>query len=339
MDGESFFLSHDAWALRKYVLTAGYLETFSSENSKDKQFYCVDTFNSSKANSRVGRRGVGQVPRAFDSDSRAMAVKVIKVATGRNLIDPSSDLTELPTGATATLDGKLEEIFPRILSIVGNKPAMFFIDPSNPPTLSFNCLKPILRRKQKHTEILIKFDAEAIWQRAMESCLQQCGHTNRCTTVLRQLARVLGLEKLKHVVSAGPGAALVKNYMDEIAGYGFIAVAHGIRDAVGIRSNSYLIYCTRNQRNVAVMNNLLRSAEDRLLMEFLEGQSVKHPDDALAADVFLRRQELKHVMADLEKGSGAANLNDKEWRVLCERFGEFHQNDFAIEVSDDPEID
>ena len=44
-------------------------------------------------------------------------------------------------------------------------------------------------------------------------------------------------------------------------------------------------------------------------------------------------------MADLKKGSRAAKLENKEWRILCERFGEFHQNDFAIDISDEPEID
>src|SRR5258707_3464846 len=279
------------------------------------------------------------MPHAFGSGSGAIGTKLIRVAIGKALSDRSSDEADLPAGAVATLDGKLEEIFPRILSIVGTKPAMFFIDPSSRPTLSFNALKPFLRRKQEHTEIIIKFDAGVIWKRAMELCLQRCGHTNSCTSVLRQLARILGLEKPKYVVSAGPAAALVENYMLQLSSFGFTTVAHCIRDAVGIRSNSYLIYCTRNQRNVAVMNNLLRSAEDRLLMEFLERQAVKHPDDALAADVFLRRQELKHLMADLKKGSEAASLLDNEWRILCERFGEFHQNDFAIDIEVQSEID
>ncbi len=337
MGGESFFLSTDAWALRKWVLTAGYLEHFRSQSPSDRQFYCVDTFDSPKVSNRAEGRVVGRVPRTFGSGSSAVGVKLIRIATGKPLSDRSSDAAELPTGAVATLDGKLEEIFPRILSIVGNKPAMFFIDPSSRPTLSFNALKPFLRRKQEHTEIIIKFDAGVIWKRAMELCLQRCGHTNSCTSVLRQLARILGLEKLKHVVSAGPAAALVENYMLQLSSFGFTTVAHCIRDAVGIQSNSYLIYCTRRPGNVLVINDLVRSTEDRLLAEFLDRQGVAHSNDALAADVFLRRQELKHLMEDLKKGSEAANLLDNEWRILCERFGEFHQNDFAIDVSEESE--
>ncbi len=263
-----------------------------------------------------------------------MSVKLIKVATGKRAAAAVCSSSELPSAAVGMMEGQLEKIFPRILSIIGSEPAMLFIDPSSLPMLSFNALKPILRRKQRDTEIIIKFDAEAIWQRALESCLGQCGHTNRCTSVLRQLARILGLDKLKHVSSAGPGAALLKNYIDQITAYGFIAVAHCIRDAVGIRSNSYLIYCTRYPRNIVLMNDLIRSTEDRLLAEFLDRQGVEHPDDALGADVFLRQQELKHLMADLKKGSKAANLEDNEWRILCDRFGEFHQNDFAIDVED-----
>lgn len=40
-------------------------------------------------------------------------------------------------------------------------------------------------------------------------------------------------------------------------------------------------------------------------------------------------------MVDLEKGSEGVNLTDKQWSILCERFGEFHQNDFAIDISDE----
>ena len=51
--------------------------------------------------------------------------------------------------------------------------------------------------------------------------MAQCGHSTRCTTVLRELARILGVEKLKHIASSGPIAALVMNYMLQIAEYGF----------------------------------------------------------------------------------------------------------------------
>jgi hypothetical protein len=236
------------------------------------------------------------------------------------------------------MDGQLEQLFPRILSIVGSKPAMVFIDPNGSPGLSFAALKPILRRKQVHTELIIKFDAEAIWRRALESCVKQCGHTNRCTTALRQLARILGVEKLRHVASSGPTAALVINYMLQIAEYGFTTVAHCIRDAVGMRSNSYLIYCTRDSGNVPLVNDLVRSTEDRLLKEFLKRQGVAYPSDALAADIFLRRQELGYLVADLEKGRVSTNLSDSQWLILSNHFGEFHRDDFAIDNCDS-EID
>jgi hypothetical protein len=334
MNRESFFLSNEAWATRKYLLASGYLQHFRSENPRNKQFYCVDTFDSA---SNGGRRTVG-VPRSLRSKGDA-GVKLIKVATKKISDEPAAEAAELLSGAVATMNGKLEEVFPRILSIIGNEPAMFFIDPSGTPSLSFNSLKPILRRKQVHTDIVFKFDAEVIWNRALESCLQECGHTNRCTSMLRQLAKILGVERLQSVASAGPVAALVENYKLQISAFGFTTVAHCIRDAVGLRSSSYLVYCTRQPGNVLVLNDLVRSAEDRLLREFLNRQEVAHPDNALDTDIFLRRQELKQLMVDLEKGSEGVNLTDKQWRILCQRFGEFHQNDFAIDVADAPDID
>ncbi|HXM46898.1 MAG TPA: hypothetical protein VN956_03445 [Pyrinomonadaceae bacterium] len=334
MSTESFFLSREAWAARKSALLSGFLEHFRTGNQGCNEFYCIDTFSYPTPVNGPKHQTLDRTARAVGASPKGIGVKLIKVATGKRAAAAVCGSSELPSAAVGTMEGQLEKIFPRILSIIGGKPAMLFIDPSSLPTLSFNALKPILRRKQRDTEIIIKFDAEAIWQRALESCLGQCGHTNRCTSVLRQLARILGLDKLKHVSSAGPGAALVKNYMDQITEFGFMAVAHCIRDAVGIRSNSYLIYCTRQPRNIVVLNDLIRSTEDRLLTEFLDRRGVGHPDDALGADVFLRRQELKHLMSDLKKGSEAVNLRDNEWRILCERFGEFHQNDFAIDVSD-----
>jgi hypothetical protein len=335
MDVESFFLSSEAWALRKYILASGYLQHFKSENPGEKQVYCVDTFEYQRSN---GEQQPAKMSRALHSNASSGGVKLIKVAT-RNIVSHTKDESEdLPSGAAATMNGKLDELFPRILAIIGNKPALFFIEPSGSPGLSLNALKSILRRKQQHTEIIIKFDAEVIWKHALESCLKECGHTNRCTGVLRQLARILGLEKLQSVASTGPAAALVENYMLQISSFGFTSVAHCLRDAVGQRSSSYLIYCTRRPGNVIVLNDLVRSAEDRLLLEFLNRQEVVHTDNALETDVFLRRQELKHLMKDLEKGSEGVKLTDKQWRILCERFGEFHQNDFAIDVSDKLEV-
>ena len=330
---ESFFLSNEAWATRKYLLASGYIHHFRSENPRDKQFYCVDTFDSS---SNGGRQTAG-VPRSLRSTGNG-GVKLIRVATKKMIDGPENEVGELPSGAVATMTGKLEEVFPRILSIIGNEPALFFIDPSGSTSLSFNSLKPILRRKQVHTDIVFKFDAEVIWNRALESCLQECGHTNRCTSMLRQLAKILGVERLQSVACAGPVAALVENYKLQISAFGFTTVAHCIRDAVGLRSSSYLVYCTRQPGNVLVLNDLVRSAEDRLLREFLNRQEVTNPDNALDTDAFLRRQELKQLMVDLEKGSEGVNLTDKQWRLLCDRFGEFHQNDFALDVSDELEV-
>src|SRR5258707_13837454 len=118
MGGESFFLSTEAWALRKYILTAGYLEHFRSENANDKQYYCVDTFNSSKSGNGTERRGAGRMPHAFGSGSGAIGTKLIKVAIGKPLSDRSSDEADLPAGAGCTPGRKEEGAFPPHVPIV-----------------------------------------------------------------------------------------------------------------------------------------------------------------------------------------------------------------------------
>src|SRR6266571_9173126 len=93
---ESFFLSNEAWATRKYLLASGYLQHFRAENPRDKQFYCVDTFDSA---SNGGRRTVG-VPRSLSSSGKA-GVKLIKVATKKIIDGMANDVGELPSGAVA----------------------------------------------------------------------------------------------------------------------------------------------------------------------------------------------------------------------------------------------
>src|SRR5262245_17355582 len=129
---ESFFLSSEAWSTRKYLLASGYLHHFRAKNPHDKHFYCVDTFDSTSSG---GIRTVG-VRRPLSSAANA-GVKLIKVATKKIIDGPANAVGELTTGAVATMNGKLEEVFPRILSIIGNQPALFFIDPSGSPSLSF----------------------------------------------------------------------------------------------------------------------------------------------------------------------------------------------------------
>lgn len=57
------------------------------------------------------------------------------------------------------------------------------------------------------------------------------------------------------------------------------------------------------------MNGLVRSAEDRLLMEFLKRQEVAHPDNALETDVFLRRQELNQPDGGFGEGKRRSQSN------------------------------
>jgi hypothetical protein len=333
MLNDSIFTGDLAWSKRKYNLLSGYLTHLTNHRPKAiDQLYCVDAFaGGGPFDNRLPIPTLRRAADPFSKGARPLGVKFIKVATNH-----SKGGSERPSdfGTINTASGPFAKLFPNILSIVGNKPAMLFLNPGGPPPVALSSLKPILQRKQVHTELIVKFDAEVLWRAAVESCVTHCGHTNRCSTAVKQIAKILGVQTMTDISCAGPAAALVGNYVARIAEFGFVVVAYRIRDELSLPTNSFLIYCTRRHENVWLMNNLIRATEDALLKEAFLGEIGRRGNDAVATDLFLRRQELKHLVLDYGQRVQPTNVKAIEFHFAFERFGEFHEQDFKAVIDE-----
>jgi hypothetical protein len=239
-----------------------------------------------------------------------------------------ADLCSRDPKLIAEAEGPLEKVFSRVVPTIRNRPAMLFIDPYGRSRLSFSSLKRLLRRKQTFTELIIKFDAEAIWRQAIQLCADQCGHSIRCRAMFHKIGKVLGIDQLTEVPAAGPAAALIRNYVSEIARYGFFVGIHKITDEFDLPMSYHLIYCTRTREHIMLMNNLVRTAEDHIFTEYIKEKGIEPSPVSLERDVDLRCVELKYLVREYLTKWGSRSVNAAKWQIVFDRFGDFHEDDF-----------
>lgn len=321
MKNDDFFTSDFAWAKRKYNLASAYLARLTAKPlNTPPPFYCADTF-SYPVQSRGGHQ-LRPLSRVGDPySSKQFGIKVIAVPMR----------THTTTGhcrSPKDVSRAKIAVLSRVIAVMRNKPALLFVDLQGPPRIPFAALEPFLSRSQEVTEIVVRFDADAIWRDAADICASQRSHDGPCKNLVQQVANMLGFDELRDMAVGGPGSAVVGNFMARVAEYGFTVVAYPIRDALHCSTHHYLLYGTRDRKNIRMMNNVIRSTEDQLLREYYRLPQVKSFDDAVRTDIFFRREELKQLILEYQTTLAPISRGGIKWHVFLDRFGDFHENDF-----------
>jgi hypothetical protein len=142
---------------------------------------------------------------------------------------------------------------------------------------------------------------------------------------------VLGVDGVTEVASAGPAAALVKNYVSQLTQFGFFVGVPKIRDDIDLPMSHYLFYCTRKRENLMIANNLVRTAEDQVLSSYYREKGIDESATELERDHDLRRLELKFVIKDYAARLGPRSGAAIKWQIVFDRFGDFHEEDFEAQ--------
>jgi len=322
MRDEMFFTSGATWSRRRSFLLAGFLDSFPPKGD----LYCVDrlcTENNTEQTARAAR------PERLTAPPLSHGLAVSKFGAGEKALSSSADLSRREATGTSVrnVTFRPSTFAQRIVSIVGTAPALCFIDPYGPPSIRLTNLKPLLQR-DGHTDLIVKFDADAYWRHAAENWAQRRDRSDPAKSMMSRLARILGRQSLRHVPGDGLAAALVWNYMAQLTAWNYNVVAYAIRDAINQPSSSYVIYCSRGSEKIRVMNNLVRSVEDRLVEEFYGASGSRF--SLLDTDLFLRQEELKAELLNCRQQLGIQSKTAMKRYIFWKRFGEFHETDFEL---------
>jgi three-Cys-motif partner protein len=348
MRRDQFFNSAQSWSKRKHRLLGKYLVPFSSKvGSLSPEIYCIDGF-AGRGRYDDGYEGSPLVMARIADDcanwTNPVTLRLLNVESNRKNFASLSKVTQpwVTRGVVQNEKGQFGALVPNILSIIGETPALFFIDPYGPSPLHFDYLRPVLERKQSITELIINFDVDGLRRLADDIRANTKTEVGRkaCDTIVSLVTSILGRDRWKQFFGRDDLSAaqrqkfLLDDYMDSLSHYGYHVAAYPIRDALRSAAKYYLIYCTRHRDGIALMNRFVRGEEDQLLTESFERKNQGWLIDPLEGEIQLRRQELKILILDYAEQKQRLTRGEIKGHFIFERFGDFSDPDYNAVVKE-----
>lgn len=272
-----------------------------------------------------------------------ITLRLLNVESNRKNFASLSEVTQpwVTRGIVINEKGQFGSFVPKILSVIGETPALFFIDPYGPSPLHFDYLRPVLKRRQSITELIINFDVDGLRRLADDLRANTTTDVGRkaCDTIIGNVTKILGRDRWKqafatdHLPAAHRQKFLLDDYMDSLSQYGYHVAAYPIRDALRSAAKYYLIYCTRHRDGIGLMNRFVRGEEDQLLKESFE-RNQGWLIDPVEGEIRLRRDELKILILDYALQKQKLTRGEIKGHFIFERFGDFSDPDYNAVVKE-----
>lgn len=345
VDSEDFFEKLKPWSKRKHRLLGKYLQPFSAKVAKatqNREIYCVDGFAGS-ARYDDGSEGSPLLIAKFSDECaewrNPVFLKLINIEPDvkRKGIFTMLDQTTKAwqeKGVVTNILNSFDSALPEILTTIGNAPALFFIDPFGPTYLHFDHLKPILRRPQRITELIINFDQDGL-RRILDAAFSERTDPKAAQTNAQNITKILGNENWKGKIgnvslsSEDVELILLKEYMANIAAFDYNVVGYPIREALDTKPKYHFVYCTRHSDGIELMNDFIREEEDLLYGEHVKDKLSLFPADSLADEEVQKRQKgLREVMKQFFQNNRIITRNQVVKSLVEDHFGYFHGRDY-----------
>lgn len=348
MRSEVFFESPQTWSKRKHRLLGKYLVPFSSKvGSLSREIYCVDAF-AGQGRYKDGYQGSPLLMARISDEcirwTNPVTLRLINIESNRKNFASLSEATQEWTqrGIIMNERGRFGAVIPKILSVIGDTPALFFIDPYGPSPVHFEFLRPLLKRRQSITELIINFNVSGLRRLAdgLRADAKTAVGRKACDTIVRNVTRILGRDRWRqffatsHYSAAERERFLLDDYMDSFSQFGYHVAAYPIRAALRSAAKYHLIYCTRHRDGIALMNRFVRAEEDQLVRESLEQRGQAWIFDPVDEEIRVRRRELGMLVLELAQNKERLTRREIKDRFIFERFGDFSEPDYNAVVKE-----
>jgi len=351
MNPHEFFDYLRPWSKRKHRLLRKYLPPFIAKVAKatsDREIYCVDGF-AGAASYDDGSEGSPLLIARFSDEcaqwQNPVFLRLINVEADSRKEGIFSSLEGATAewkekGVVTNIHSDFRSALPEILRTIGRSPALFFIDPFGPTHLYFDDLRPIFLRDNRITELIINFDQDGL-RRIVDAGSSERTNPKAAATNLENISKVIGSNGWKSQILGGnlttleAEAVLVREYMANIAKYGYDVVAYPIRDILESNPKYHFVYCTRHRDGIALMNDFIRDEEDLLYGNYVEEKLTLFSSEAsLSNEIESRRLELTDLVKDVISRRQIVTRGQIRNELVPAKFGKFHSKDYNAVVQD-----
>ncbi len=345
MNTDEFFESVRPWSKRKHRLLGKYLKPFSAKvatATQNREIFCVDGF-AGAAKYEDGSDGSPLLMARFADEcatwKNPVNLKLINVEPdgkhdGIFLTLEQSTVEWTQKGVIQNINKDFRTALPEIINIVGNAPALFFIDPFGPTYLHFADITPLLSRSQQITELIINFDQDGL-RRIADAALSENINPKAAQSNSLNITRIIGNDRWKsklvdpRLPSNEKESILLGEYLANIAEFGFAVVAYPIREALDSKPKYHFVYCTRHSDGLDLMNDFIREEEDLLFGEHVQDKLTLFPSESLAYEEVTKRQtNLRYVMREYVKTQHFVTRKQIIRNIVASHFGFFHGRDY-----------
>lgn len=249
-------------------------------------------------------------------------------------------------GIVTNLEGEFGKLVPTILLTISNNPAFFFIDPYGPTYVLFSHLLPILTRSQSATELMINFDADGLRRIAdtMHAQISSQASAKASATNVKNVTEIIGNNSWEQHFREGYLSTqereeiLLRQYMENIAKYGYTVAAYPIRKSIKDTPKYFLVYCTRHPDGIVLMSNFVREEEDKLLEEStVDPNQPTFPSeefDELRQETIRRRKDLHTLIVKYLEGNTQTTRGEIRKYFSFQRFGNFSDKDYNFVIKE-----
>jgi three-Cys-motif partner protein len=279
MAEQDFFEEQKEWSRRKIIILGKYFKTFARIlGSPGQPVYYVDGFagpgiydDRGTGSPIVAARiavDLSQSPKAYD-------VKCINVEANRRFYDNlCTNLAEFSPDVVVNRFGEFDRHLPEILSLIGNAPTLFFLDPFGLGRLDWQILEPLFTRLAK-TEVLINFNTRQA--RRLAGFLNS--NYAHAESWVGKLTSVMGTEKwirdwtdAKRKDTDERAETLACIYREQLLGPGRFswACSYPIRSIPDEALKYHLIYGTRHPLGIDIMNEILCGVEEEFQAQLFD---------------------------------------------------------------------
>jgi three-Cys-motif partner protein len=267
-----FFDERREWSRWKHEILRRYLPKFAGIlGSRNRIIYYVDGF--------AGAGTYRQDPPTPGSPLIAAQLAATLAASGRWLyalrcinVEPNPQLFGELSAATGeyepsivkNIQGTFQDSLSEILTLVGDSPALFFLDPFGYKGIESRTIAPLAERSRRATtELLVNFNVSKIDRDAgwLDSYAQRVA-----PGFIASLNQLMGTDAWKAIITAGLSkeerderlAALYKNSLQTL--FSGIVAQYPVRTLNG-RLKYYILHVTRHQRGSREMSEVIYRVE------------------------------------------------------------------------------
>ena len=327
---EDFFDKMHEWSERKLHLLEDYVDSGAKILSSINQTYYVDGF-AGRGTYRDGAIGspirMAELAQQYEREGKSYSFRCINVEENDGYFANLQEETAKFGNIVQNIHGRFADNLDQILRVIGNQPAIFFLDPFGIKGIDWSAVRKIINRKAK-TDLWIRFDHIDV--RRLNGNYEV---NEKKFDILPTVFGIQNEEYLHSLLASGDTPeerikACMELYRDQLEQEFRKAKGTGYADAYAIKSLTgldkyYLIFATSHEKGIVLASNTVYTVEDdyqQELQEYRETQKLKGgqpeqismfpPVEPTREEIF--RDKVTHLKVDILrqcKGQALSRMN------------------------------